>query len=106
MAKLWDFALGVLLIGSLPMVMFVLVMGLGTLIKPDPNGTPDLIGTAMVFAAAFTLPLATLVFVCRWRKTHRRLPVSFLWIEVLLGLVTGAAYFVYLVAMWGFASIN
>ena len=57
------------------------------------------------FATVLLAPLATLFFVSRWRHRRRISSVPF-WIEVVFGLLLGAASFVFLVIVWGFASLE
>lgn len=106
----WDFAFGVIVIGAIPLIIFTLVGFVGFAVfrvNLDAMETiAQKIASAVYIAALTTTPVAGLWFIIRWRKGHRLLPRSTLWVEILLGLFGGAAFFIFLLAMCGFASIN
>ena len=104
-AKVWDFLFGVLLVGAAPVLALVagvkLYVAIGLSLDLGPLSM-----AAVRLAILLVAPSTALFLMGSWRRRHRRLPVSLFGIEVLLGLFSGAAYFVYLVMMIGFAHIS
>jgi hypothetical protein len=105
----WDFIFGVLIIGTAPLVAFLLVSFASSRAVGYParlNTVVQKIVFAVSIATSIAAPLVALWLVIRWRKRHRVLPASMIRAEVLLGLLAGGAYFIYMMAMWAFASID
>jgi len=107
LAKIWDFIWGMLLVGMLPMFVFCLAIVFLGVVGPDlEGGWLHKFFVSFAFVACLAAPLATLYFICRWRMSHRLLPVSVMAVEIVLGLIVSAAFFVFVTAIWGMASIN
>lgn len=107
LAKAWDFVWGTLLVGMVPMFAFCLILILSDSIgrKSDAGVVYRFLESALL-VATFVVPFATLYGVCRWRQKHRLLPVSFLPVEIVLGLLLAGGAFFLTVFFLGMASLD
>ena len=105
--KIWDFVWGTLLVGMVPMFAFCLVVIVGSFVNPRvEGGWVHNFLVSFLFVASFVVPFATLYFAARWRQKHRLLPASWLVVEILFGLLLAGVAFIFIVAFWGFASLD
>jgi hypothetical protein len=105
--QLWDFLFGVIVVGATPVIALVaLSFALSFIFPRSLDSIFQKIAYAVSMASSLVVPMASLWFVVRWRKRHRLLPVSMLWVEVPVGLVASAAFYFFVAAMWFFSDPN
>ena len=111
-AKLWDFLLGALAIGTAPGAAYFAVGFLLQRVAERVFGMPaphDMRFVALgfvLFAIDSAAALVALLFVCRWRMKHRLLPASVFWVEMLVGLAAGGVFFLFICAIYAMADPN
>ena len=107
-AKIWDFILGSLVVGMLPLFSFGLVVPMtdrARLLAGSESLVYRYLASA-AFVVQLAVPLVTFYFALRWRQRRRLLPMQWLVLEVLLGTFLAVAAFIFMVVCWGFASLD
>jgi hypothetical protein len=97
--KIWDFMLGVLLIGFGPLIVcFAFMFLLGFFAEQWlPQKTPETRTDIIVVygSVAFFLSILTFIMAIRFRLRHRLLPKPVIAMEAVLGIIIAFLYFMF-----------
>jgi len=104
----WDTLLGTTVLGGAPLLTWLLISCVSAYICGDFKAVGIAHNALVAVATALTVvaPVVATIAAFRWRKRHRILPLSMLWVELPVGLLCGFAFLVALIVVWGFASIE
>lgn len=98
LAHFGDFVLGVALLGATPILVFTGCTFIETQISLFEG---DTLGDFLGRRATFGISFLSFILACRWRRTHRRIPISAFPLEVILSVICGLGFmYVLLLSLW------
>lgn len=109
LTAIWDFLFGALCIGAAPVIAVMLTrLAAETAISRFGNrgNVTSLLLELFSFPAVIVAPIASVWMVIQWRSRYRRVRKRALWLEVVVGLLAGAAFGLYALLLWAFSGIQ